>query len=131
MGEVGGHRSRVGEQGDALAGQRAAQGGVGEQAVDAELEGRVMAWVLAGQRKALSEMEIGLGGAVGERPIALAAVGASMTAVRPMLRRAPAGNSSGAITASRRNPSAQRRKAICGAAGGTKRKSRCRQAVKR
>ena len=39
MRQVGGDRGRVGEQGDALAGQRAAQGGVGEQAVDAELEG--------------------------------------------------------------------------------------------
>ena len=39
MRQVGRHRSRVGEQGDAAAGQRAAQGGVGEQAVDAELNG--------------------------------------------------------------------------------------------
>jgi hypothetical protein len=29
----------MGEQGEALAGQRAAQGGVGEQAVEAELDG--------------------------------------------------------------------------------------------
>ena len=29
----------MGEQGDAAAGERAAQGGVGEQAVDAELDG--------------------------------------------------------------------------------------------
>ena len=39
MRQVGGDRGGVGEQGDALAGQRAAPGGVGEQAVDAELEG--------------------------------------------------------------------------------------------
>ena len=39
MDEVGGDRSRVGEQGNAAPGEGAAQGGVAEQAVDAELEG--------------------------------------------------------------------------------------------
>ena len=39
VGEVGGHRGRMGEQRNAAAGQRAAQGGVGEQAVNAELDG--------------------------------------------------------------------------------------------
>ena len=39
MGEVGRYRGRVGEQRHAATGQRAAQGGVGEQAVDAELNG--------------------------------------------------------------------------------------------
>ncbi len=37
--EVGRHRSRMGEQGDAATGERLAQGGVGEQAVDTELDG--------------------------------------------------------------------------------------------
>ena len=40
MGEVRGHRGGMGEQGDALALQRLAQGRVGEQAVDAEFHGR-------------------------------------------------------------------------------------------
>ena len=39
VGEVGGDRGGMGEQGDAAAGERRAQGGVGEQAVDAELDG--------------------------------------------------------------------------------------------
>jgi len=37
--QVARHRGRVGEQGEAAAGQRAAQGGIGKQAVETELNG--------------------------------------------------------------------------------------------
>jgi hypothetical protein len=41
MGEVLGHRGRMGEQGDTAAGQWRAQRGVGEEAVEAGLHPRV------------------------------------------------------------------------------------------
>jgi hypothetical protein len=43
MGQVVGHRSGMGQEGDAAAGQRGAQGGVGDEAVEAELHGRCIA----------------------------------------------------------------------------------------
>ena len=71
MGEVGGDRGRMGEQGDALALERAAQRRLGEQAVDSEFHG--CGGAASSAAKQSDVMEIGLARRMSERPERLAA----------------------------------------------------------